>query len=697
MFKNHQQMKATQFTAGCFMITLLISSCNTKNSDKKIYDDKAIADKSTTAEWLAYGRTHSEERFSPLKDIDVSNVADLSVDWFMDLPNDVGLVSTPLVVDGILYFVGTMNIVRAVDAVTGKLIWEYDPKVGDAIKGKRQSGWVHNRGLSFSKDKIFGATWDGRLFALDYKSGKEKWIVTTFDPSRALYITGAPKAFKDKVLIGNGGTEEGPTRGWVTAYDAETGKEAWKFYIVPGNPADGFENEAMEMAAKTWTGEWWKHGGGGNAWHGFTYDPELDVLYIGTGNGAPWNRKVRSPEGGDNLFLCSIVALNPDNGKYLWHYQTTPGESWDYNSNMDIVLTDLMIDGKKTKAILHAPKNGFFYVINRETGKLISAEPFVKTTWASHIDMTTGKPVETPNARYENGKVYITPSYAGAHSWHAMSFNPETGLTYIPVIHDALYYDDSGIDLKNFRAKPFEGGVGVNISQGEIPASTEASLLAWDPVKQKAAWSIQQDGVWGPGTLSTAGNLLFQGSSTGIFSAYDAATGKILWSFDCGLGISAPPITYKINGRQYISLLVGWGGGWAGLGHAALGWAYGKHTRRLITFSLDGKADMPKLPPKYFAKPLYDSTFKIDESKANHGAALYGACGSCHSPDMKAQGMAPDLRESPIPLSFQAFKSIVSGGERTNRGMPAFPNFSDEELEALTHYIRQRAHETKDE
>lgn len=683
-----------------FYLFCLIASILSLELSAKIYDDQAIADEANTSEWLAYGRTHSEQRFSPLTDINVETVANLSVDWYLDLPNDVGLVATPLVVDGILYFVGTMNVVRAVDAVTGELLWEHDPKVAEAIAGKRQAGWVHNRGLSFSHGRIYAATWDGRLRALDYKTGELLWSVTTFDPNRALYITGTPKAFKDKVLIGNGGTENGPTRGWVTAYDAATGREAWKFYIVPGNPADGFENAAMEMAAKTWTGEWWINGGGGNAWHGFTYDAELDTLYIGTGNGSPWNRKARSPDGGDNLFLCSIVALDPDTGEYRWHYQTTPGETWDYNSNMDIVLADLELHGKTIKAILHAPKNGFFYVIDRTTGKFVSAEPYVLTTWASHIDPETGRPVELPNARYEQGPAYITPSYAGSHSWPPMSHNPKTGLSYIPVINDSLIYTDDGIELKGHRVEEFKGGMAVYISQAQPPRSHPSSLVAWDPVKQQQVWSVPQDTVFNGGTLTTAGNLVFQGESNGMFSAYDARDGSILWTFDAGLGIAAAPITYKIGDRQYVSVLVGWGGGISGLAaHTGPpGWTYGMHTRRLITFSLDGTAKVPKQPPPHFPKPLVFPGFIIDESKAKTGESLYyeNGCHVCHSQDLVAGGMAPDLRASPMPLSDVTFRSIVRDGGSNVRGMPSYPELSDEELDALRHFIRMVAHRDAD-
>ena len=666
-----------------------------------VIDDSAIADESRVADWLAYGGTHYERRFSPLSDINVANVANLKADWHLDLPRDVGLVSTPLVVDGVMYFTGTMNVIRAVDAVTGELKWEYDPEVGKALAGKRQVGFVHNRGISFYEGKVFAATFDGRLIAIDANSGEEIWSTRTFPIESALYITGAPKAFKGKVLIGNGGTEVGPTRGFVTAYDADTGEEAWKFYIVPGNPDDGFENDAMAMAAETWTGDWWRHGGGGNAWHGFTYDPDLDVLYIGTGNGSPWNRRVRSPGGGDNLFLCSIVALDPDTGDYLWHYQTTPGETWDYNSNMDIVLADLSIDGKDVKALLHAPKNGFFYVINRETGKLISAEPFADVTWASHIDLQTGRPVEVEGARYAEGTAEIAPGPWGAHSWHAMSFNPDTGLAYIPTLHMAFGFNDQGIDHDSFQSVAFQGGLGVNLAWlNEQPRDYPASLVAWDPVRQEKVWEIPQDDFWNGGTLSTAGDLVFQGRADGELLAYDARTGEVLWTFDAGLGISAPPITYKLDGRQYIAVLIGFGGGYSAIGGQAaadLGWSYRRHARRLIAFSLDGKANIPAQPSPLVPQPIEAANFTVDEALAAEGALLYdlwkfdGQCRYCHGFGVVSGGAAPDLRASAVVLDKDAFAAIVRDGALTQNGMPAFAHLTDGELDSIRHYIRQQA------
>src|SRR5688572_4872743 len=681
------------------LVTAIVSACS--GSDARVVDDAALSDETRGEDWLAFGRTLSEQRFSPLLQIDTANVSGLKVDWFIDLPDKSGLVSTPLVSNGVLYFIGSMNRVRAVDAASGRLIWTYNPKVTEQAGDRMRVGWDHNRGIALWRDKVILATWDGRLIGVDAATGHEQWSTMTVDPTKALYITGAPKVFKDKVIIGNGGTEQGATRGYVTAYDAATGKQAWRFFIVPGNPADGFENAAMEMAAKTWTGEWWKFGGGGNVWHGFTYDAELDRLYIGTGNGSPWNRKIRSPAGGDNLFLSAIVALNPDNGEYIWHYQTAPGETWDYNSNMDIVLADLALGGRTVKAILHAPKNGFFYVIDRVTGKLISADPFTATTWATSIDSVTGRPNENPEARYERGAAKVIPGAVGAHNWHAMSYNPHTGLAYYPAIHMSYTFSDSGIDLATWKSPDWRRGTGTSAASASSGAASSradgviGSLQAWDPVRRTLAWEVPLDGFWNPGTMTSAGTLVFQGRADGNLVAYHATSGAELWRFNVGSGISAPPITYSVRGRQYVALLVGWGGAGAAIGGpliAAHGWAYGAHKRRLIAFSLNGTATLPPSPAPVVVTPLPAREFGVNASLADQGRVTFGErCGGCHGGGAVSGGTTPDLRASGVVLSETGFADVVRGGSRAPNGMPAYRALTDSQLLGLRHFIRQRA------
>jgi|TARA_B100000809_G_scaffold92162_1_gene90713 quinohemoprotein ethanol dehydrogenase len=656
-----------------------------------------MADESQGENWLAFGRTYSEQRFSPLTQINQSNVGGLELEWYVDLPNSRSLVSTPLVVDGIMYFISSMNIVRAVDATSGEELWRYDPQVAQYASRRMRAGWDNSRGIGIWEDKVFVATWDGRLIGIDRNDGRELWSVQTIDPELAMYITGAPKIFKGKVLIGNGGTENGPNRGYITAYDADTGEYAWRFWIVPGNPADGFEDAAMEMAAETWTGEWWRHGGGGNAWHGFTYDAELDQLYIGTGNGSPWNRKIRSPGGGDNLFLSSIVALDPDTGEYLWHYQTAPGDTWDYTSTMDIVLADLTIEGEQVKALMHAPKNGFFYVINRENGELISAENYTEVTWASEVDLETGRPIENPGVRYELEPVDIAPTPIGGHSWHAMSYNPGTGLVYIPTIHWQNRFTDADVDLENFQAEGWriELGVGYEFGASTRDDGATGTLQAWDPVRQQQIWEIPAEGAWDAGTLTTASNLVFQGKANGHLRAFNALTGEQLWDENLGLGISAPPITYSVNGRQYLAILVGWGGAMSALGGqemADYGWAYGDHTRRLLAFSLDGTRTVPVSAPPRVPTPLATSDFIVDGATAESGELDYESiCSFCHGGAAIAAGMAPDLRASGVILSADTFEQVVRGGALASRGMPPFADFSDAELNQMRHYIRQQA------
>jgi quinohemoprotein ethanol dehydrogenase len=668
-----------------------------------VVDDQALGDESQGANWLSYGRTYSEQRFSPLKQIDTTNVAKLAPAWVLDLPTDRSLLSTPLVVDGVLYFTGTFSVVRAVDAKTGKVLWELDPKTIEHSGDRLRIFWGSSRGAAYWKGTLVIATNDGRLIGLDSKTGKERWTTQTTDVSKPLYISGYPKAFRGKVLVGNGGTEHGAARGYVSTYDIETGKQAWRFYIVPGNPADGFEDEAQEMAAKTWTGHWWKHGGGGNTWNGFTYDAEFNQILIGTGNGSPWNQKVRSPGGGDNLFLCSIVALDADTGKYKWHYQTVPGETWDFNSSMDIVLADLEIRGKTLKALMHAPKNGFFYVIDRSNGKLVSVGKIAKTTWASAIDMKTGRPIEIKGARYEDGDAEIWPSPFGAHNWHAMSYSPKTGLAYIPKIELSSRFNDEKSEILDWQSPSFKFDVAVDTGFGkDIPVGTGVSaLIAWDPVKQKKVWEVPQEGFWNPGTMVTAGNLVFQGRANGNFVAYDAKNGTKLWSVFLGSGISAPPVTYEVDGTQYVSILVGWGG--AGVGFAGgsasarYGWAYRAQTRRLFTFALDGQAKMPAFEPPAFPEPIVPADFAVDDKLADKGRGVYVEhCLMCHGAGGVSGGASPDLRASPVLLDPGATKAIVNGGARIPLGMPQFKELSDDDLEALRHFVRKQAAATAD-
>jgi len=661
-----------------------------------LVDDKALADEQQGDNWLGYGRTHAEQRYSPLAQINADNVARLGVDWVLELPKDRSLTATPLVVDGVMYFNGSFSVTRAVDAVTGKVLWEYDPKVVEHAGDRFRIMWDWNRGVAFWKGKVLVPTVDGRLIALDANTGKELWSVQTFDPKEALFISGAPRVFRDKVIIGNGGTEWGPARGFVTAYDVDTGKQAWRFYVVPGNPADGFENEAMAMAAKTWTGEWWKHGGGGTVWHGMTYDPEFNRVYIGTGNGSPWNQKMRSPGGGDNLFLCSIVAVDADTGEYAWHYQTTPGETWDYNSNMDIVLADLNIGGKPVKALMHAPKNGFFYVIDRATGKLISAEKFGKVDWATHVDLATGRPVERAGARYEDGDELVWPGPFGTHNWPAMSFNRDTGLVYIPAIEMAGVFNDKYTKPKAWQSPHYKFDPGVDFLRADGPADWgHSALRAWDPVQQKLVWEVPTPGVWNAGTLTTKGKLVFQGRADGVLVAYRADDGKQLWQQPLGLGISAPPITYAVNGKQYLAQLVGWGGSVSATGGslaAQHGWSYRAQPRRLVVFALDGKGSVPTMPPPSFAKPLKEPEFVVFDELAERGSFVWKeSCGMCHGPAGTAGGYAPDLRASPVMLDGKALHEVVFDGARRELGMPNFKDITEDDLVAVQHYIRREA------
>jgi len=449
------------------------------------------------------------------------------------------------------------------------------------------------------------------------------------------------------------------------------------------------------MAAKTWTGEWWKFGGGGSVWNAITYDPQFNRIYIGVGNGQPWNRKIRSPGGGDNLFLSSIVALDADTGKYVWHYQTTPGETWDYTSTMDITLATLPVEGKPTPVIIHAPKNGFFYVIDRRSGKLVSAKPFIRITWASQVDQKTGRPVENPGVRGDNVLVY--PGSIGAHGWMPMSYSPKTGLTYIPVTYLPGVYNDKGIDTAKWKASKnilFNNGYN-DFGPDAIPEPKEAmgGLLAWDPVQQKARWLAPRKHGLNGGVASTAGNLVFQGIPEGKLLAHSATTGQLLWSQDTQNGVIGAPIVYAVKGKEYVTVIVGYGGPPANLGGASVQeWPYATQQRRVLTYALDGTASLPPPAPESTAYPIADTAEPADPIKIARGAKTYNSvCFLCHGLGAMAGGAAPDLRASAVPSSAQAFKAIVHDGALQSNGMPKFAELTDGQLEDLRQFIADRA------
>ncbi len=678
--------------AGAVLVAL--SGCHKDAATADQATPPQLLDNASGDDWPAYGRTFGEQHYSPLTQINDSNVNQLGLAWSMDLPPG-NSVTQPLEVDGVIYFATGFSKIHAVDVLTGKELWAYDAKVPEARGRKLRLAWG-TRGIAWWKGKIYTGTQDGRLIALDAKTGKPIWSVMTTGVDDGRYITGAPRVFDGKVIIGHGGADVAAVRGYVTAYDAETGKQVWRWYTVPGNPREGFENKAMAMAAKTWFGEWWKYGGGGTVWNAISYDADTDTIFLGTGNGSPWNRKIRSAGKGDNLFLCSVVALDAKTGAYKWHYQTNPGESWDYNAAMDMELADLTIDGKPRKVLMTAPKNGYLYVLDRDTGQFISAKPYSKVTWATGMD-ANGRPIDAPNSRYENGPFELWPSPMGAHSWLPMAFSKATGLVYIPEIELGTTYDDSKI--KNWKRSPdlpFDGAVDVAMLPVAATANT-SSLVALDPVTQKEIWRVPTGRLASGGVVATAGNLVFQGQMDSRFSAYDAKNGKRLWSFDAGASVMGPPITYTVKGKQYVTVITGSGSSLTLLGGplAKYGISYRGQARRVLTFALGGTGTVPKATP-YAPQFVSDPTYKPDPAAvARAGAIFYNRCGTCHGVDMIAAGIAPDLRTSPAILSADAITAIVHEGALVENGMPKFAELTDQQREDIRQLLRAAAHDAR--
>ncbi|WP_222941895.1 PQQ-dependent dehydrogenase, methanol/ethanol family [Pseudomonas veronii] len=652
-------------------------------------DEAAIrATEHEGGQWLSHGRTYSEQRYSPLEQINAGNVKGLGLAWYKDLDNTRGLESTPLFHDGVIYTSMSWSRVIAVDAVSGKELWSYDPQV-ERVKARTSCCDAVNRGVALWGGNVYVGTLDGRLIALDAKTGKELWSQQTTDPSKPYSITGAPRVVKGKVIIGNGGAEYG-VRGFVSAYDAVSGKMVWRFYTVPGDPALPYEHPELREAAKTWKGDqYWKLGGGGTVWDSMAYDPDLDLLYVGTGNGSPWNREIRSPGGGDNLYLSSILAIRPDSGKLAWHYQVTPGDSWDFTATQQITLAELEIDGKPRKVLMQAPKNGFFYVLDRTTGKLISAEKFGKVTWAERVDLKTGRPVEAPGVRYEKEPIVMWPSPFGAHNWHSMSFSPKTGLVYIPYQEVPGVYRNEGKDFVSRKA--FNTGAGFADATDVPSAVVSGALLAWDPVKQKEAWKVPYPTHWNGGTLSTGGNLVFQGTATGQMHAYSADKGEPLWSYEAQSGIVAAPMTFEQNGRQYVAIMAGWGGVATLLGGESMNQPGMKNRSRLLVFALDGKAQLPAVAPTAAKSDRVPPAVTADVTP---GKQLYGQfCSACHGMGTISGGLVADLRQS-SDATREHFQQIVLQGLLKPAGMPSFEDsLKPADVEQIKLYVMSREYE----
>tara|TARA_R110002110_G_scaffold14698_1_gene67663 strand:+ start:90698 stop:92806 length:2109 start_codon:yes stop_codon:yes gene_type:complete len=649
-------------------------------------------------QWRLHGNDVGEQRHSRLQQINADNVDELGLAWSFDMYTRRGVEATPLMVDGTLYVTGSWSMVYALDAKSGALRWFYNPEVDRSFLAKGCCDAV-NRGVAYADGKIFVGAYDGRLVALDADDGSVVWDVQTTDRQQSYTITGAPRIAGNNVVIGNGGAELG-VRGYVTAYDIDTGKQSWRFYTVPGNPADGFESPELEKAARTWTGKWWEWGGGGTVWDSMVYDPELDLLYIGVGNGSPWNQELRSPDGGDNLFLTSIVALRAGTGEYVWHYQTTPGETWDYTATQHMILADLPIDGTLRKVIMQAPKNGFFYVLDRTDGELLSAEAYADMTWATGVDMKTGRPVETPTARLFDGKNVNLPSNAGAHNWQPMSYHPGTGLVYIP----AMTIPISFLSPTNERdRKPGQGYWNTGFDRvanvppiipnlEEVLAMTyTGQLLAWDPLQQKVRWSTEVGRPGGGGVLTTAGNLLFQGNGQAQLLALNAATGDVLWRYDVQTAAMAAPISYAIDGEQYVAVAVGFGGGAASeAGTFTHGWEI-PNLSRVLVFKLGGEAQLPPVPDNKRKLPK-PAPVTASAETLEHGKVIYQRhCSYCHGDAMRTGGLTPDLRYSGAAIH-DIWQDIVRGGVLKATGMVSFAQYVDQDdAEAIRQYVLSEA------
>jgi len=663
--------------------------------------------------WLTSGRDAGKTHFSPLQQINQKTVERLGFAWAYETGTNRVLEATPIVVDGVMYASGPMGRVWALDARNGKEIWKFDPIVDGQINRKACCDQA-NRGVAVWKGKVYVASLDGVLYALSAETGAVQWKADTiYDKMRGYTVTGAPEIAGNVVVIGSAG-DELDVRGYVTAYDLETGMQKWRFFTIPGDPAKGQDgaasDSAMEVAARSWSPHSrWDMGGGGAPWDAIHYDPATKLLFVGTGNGGPYSRLPRDPSGGDNLFLCSVLALNPDTGYLVWYHQQTPGDQWDMTATQPMIFTDLTIDGQDRPVLLHAPKNGFFYVYDRRDGTLLAADKYARANWAKSIDLRSGRPIEDAEAAdYSFAPKLVAPATFGGHNWNPMAYSPATGLVYIPAIDSAnlMATGDSkpahrpGLWNPNVAVYFMDQVAGAPESlppamQKALPGLTRDKdalkqggvLRAWDPIARKIVWEVPTTGWWDhAGVLATGGGLVFQGSSNGKLRIFDDRTGQLLKEIDTGSSILAAPMTYMIGGDQYVSVMAAWGGGGFGYSHPTDAFVKHGNKGRILTFKLGG-GEVPKPPelPPVGPIPAPPAQFGSPAQIAL-GAQLYGRdCALCHSNLRGA--VTPDLRRM-SQATHDAFQVIVGGGALKGAGMPGWADvMTPDQIDAIHAYL----------
>jgi alcohol dehydrogenase (cytochrome c)/quinohemoprotein ethanol dehydrogenase len=656
-----------------------------------VTDKRLLNAASEPSQWMTYGGTYSEQRYSKLAQINKQNVKDLGLVWFADYDTNLQQTGTPLAIDGVLYVSTAWSKVYAFDAKTGKTLWKYDPKTPGQWIANVCCGIV-NRGIAAYEGHIFIGTLDGRLVAINAKTGKEDWSVLTIDKTKHYSITSAPRVAKGMVLIGNSGGEYG-VRGYVSAYDARSGKLIWRFYTVPGNPADGFENAAMKKAAATWSDGWWKLGGGGTVWDALIYDPVTDLVYFGTGNGTPWNQANRDTKSGDNLYLASVIAVKPGTGEYVWHYQSTPQDTWDYDAVSPLMTADLSIEGEKRHVLLQPCKNGFYYVLDAKSGEVLLAEPFTLVNWAHGVDLETGRPRVNPEARYASKPWNLAPGVQGAHGWHSNAYSPDTGLIYVPT-QDAWF---PMVADPNYKPSATGYNLGIDFASQvtyyrDNPGAKRGFvgyLQAMDPATGKQLWkSTENQGPTG-GALATAGGLVFQGAGSGQeLRAFDAKTGQKLWSTQTQTAVLAAPITFEVDGKQYIAQSVGGN---------TLGGYYAPNYSRMLVFALGGKVQLP--PTKEFTPlPLNPPASTATAQVIEAGRAAYAQnCAQCHGENGQTRGANfPDLTRTPLLHTQEGFDQIVLKGVLAEKGMASFADaLKPADTAAVRAFLVSRANELK--